>query len=134
MNPIYKTVGIVGAGAMGRGIAQIATQAGSRVKLFDMQADAVSKAIASVGTQWDKLAEKQRISSDQAAQYKHALQPAAQLADLADCDLVVEAIVERLDIKKSFFAELEALVSQPLPLLSSVQNSLRATTSSTPCP
>ena len=61
--PEFKTVGIVGAGAMGRGIAQIAAQAGSKVLLFDTQADAVAKARESVAAQWDKLVEKGRIDA-----------------------------------------------------------------------
>jgi len=126
MNPIYKKVGVVGAGAMGRGIAQIATQAGSLVKLFDMQPEAVSKAISAVGAQWDKLADKQRLTSEQVAQYKLSLEFATQINDLADCDLVIEAIVERLDIKKSFFAELEALV-QPSTVLVTNTSSLSVT-------
>ncbi len=126
MNPIFKTVGVVGAGAMGRGIAQIAAQAGSLVKIFDMQTDAVTKAIAGVEAQWDKLAEKQRINPQQVSDYKKALQPATRLSDLADCDLVIEAIVERLDIKKSLFAELEDLV-RPTAVLVTNTSSLSVT-------
>ena len=66
--PEFKTVGIVGAGAMGRGIAQIAAQAGSKVLLFDTQADAVAKARESVAAQWDKLVEKGRIDAAAALQ------------------------------------------------------------------
>ena len=126
MKPTYTTVGVVGAGAMGRGIAQIAAQAGSRVKLFDTQASAVTQALQAVGTQWDKLAEKNRITPEQAAQYKAHLQGASSLQDLADCDLVVEAIIERLDIKKSLFAELEALV-KPQAVLVTNTSSLSVT-------
>jgi len=111
MSTTYSIVGVVGAGAMGRGIAQIAAQAGSTVRLFDMQPEAIRKAHDAISAQWDKLAEKGRISPEQLAAYKARLQPANALKDLADCDMVVEAIVERLDIKKSFFTELEGIVS-----------------------
>ena len=67
---------------MGRGIAQIAAQAGSTVKLFDTQAAALAQAISAIGTQWDKLAEKNRITAEQATQYKANLQGVAQLSDL----------------------------------------------------
>lgn len=110
MDLIFNTVGVVGAGAMGRGIAQIAVQAGSTVLLFDTQPEAVAKGRDAVCSQWDKLQEKGRLDTDQAAAFKARLLPAAALADLAGCDLVVEAVVERLDVKKSLFAELEALV------------------------
>jgi len=107
---IYPTVAIIGAGAMGRGIAQIAAQAGSMVKLFDTQPDATAKARDTLFSQWDKLEEKGRLSPEAVASHKSRLLATDSLALLADCDLVVEAIVERLDIKKSLFAELETIV------------------------
>jgi len=111
MKPIYKTVGIVGTGAMGRGIAQIAAQAGSVVKLMDSQAGAAEKAREAICAQWDKLVEKGRMETTAATSHKASLLTAGPLADLADCELIVEAIVERLDVKKALFAELEAIVS-----------------------
>jgi len=95
---------------MGRGIAQIAAQAGSTVKLMDAQAGAAEKAREAICAQWDKLVEKGRLEAEAAAGHKGRLVLASTLADLADCDLVVEAIVERLDVKRALFAELEALV------------------------
>ncbi len=95
---------------MGRGIAQIAAQAGSRVKLMDTQVGAAEKAREAICAQWDKLVEKGRLEAAEASGHKARLLIAGTLADLADCDLVVEAIVERLDIKRALFAELEAIV------------------------
>ncbi len=110
MQTIYKTVGIVGTGAMGRGIAQIAAQAGSVVILMDAQPGAADKAREALFSQWDKLVEKGRVEASVAAGHKRMLQIAGALAELSECDLIVEAIVERLDVKKTLFAELEALV------------------------
>ena len=73
MKPVYANVGIVGAGAMGRGIAQIATQAGSTVKLFDTQPGAVAKARDAVFAQWDKLQLKGRMDAAQVADQKARL-------------------------------------------------------------
>ncbi len=126
MNLTFTTVGIVGAGAMGRGIAQIAAQAGSTVLLFDTQPEAVARGRDAVFSQWDKLLDKGRLDAGQVDAFKSRVQPAASLADLAACDLVVEAIVERLDIKKSLFAELEALVS-PTAVLATNTSSLSVT-------
>ncbi len=126
MKPIYQTVGVVGAGAMGRGIAQIATQTGSTVKLFDTQAQIVDQAAEALGLQWDKLVEKNKITAEQAAQYKSHLKGTHAMSDLADCDLIVEAIVERLDIKKSVFSELESLV-KPSAVLVTNTSSLSVT-------
>ena len=126
MQTIFQTVGVVGTGAMGQGIAQIAVQAGSRVKLYDLQPEAVAKASKNIHQQWDKLLEKNRFTSEQVTQFKANLQSASQLSDLSDCDLVIEAIVERLDVKKSFFAELEQLV-RPTAVLVTNTSSLSVT-------
>ena len=126
MQTIFQTVGVVGTGAMGQGIAQIAAQAGSLVKLYDLQPEAVAKASKNLQQQWDKLLEKNRFTAEQVTKFKANLQSASQLSDLSDCDLVIEAIVERLDIKKSFFAELEQLV-RPSAVLVTNTSSLSVT-------
>ena len=111
MKPVYQIVGIVGTGAMGRGIAQIAAQAGSTVKLFDVQPDASQKAKAELAVQWDKLVAKNRLDATTTDAYKNRVLTVDKLTELADCDLVVEAVVERLDVKQILFAELENVVS-----------------------
>ena len=126
MQAIFQTVGVVGTGAMGQGIAQIAAQSGSLVKLYDLQPEAVAKASKNIQQQWDKLLEKNRFTAEQVTKFKANLQSASQLIDLSDCDLVIEAIVERLDIKKSFFAELEQLV-RPSAVLVTNTSSLSVT-------
>ncbi|EJE50722.1 3-hydroxyacyl-CoA dehydrogenase [Acidovorax sp. CF316] len=106
----FLNVGIVGSGAMGRGIAQIAAQAGSQVFLLDTQAGAALAAQNSIHDQWQKLVGKNRISAEQAAAWSAQLHIVDNTAGLAHCDLVVEAIVERLDVKRSLFADLEKVV------------------------
>lgn len=124
--PTFPTVGIVGTGAMGRGIAQIAAQAGSTVILFDTQAAAIEKAREALGAQWNKLVEKGRLTDEQATAQKERLKSAAALADLAPCDLVVEAVVERLDVKQKLFGELEDIVA-PTAVLATNTSSLSVT-------
>jgi 3-hydroxybutyryl-CoA dehydrogenase len=126
MTPVYETVGVVGAGAMGRGIAQIAAQAGSTVKLFDTQPQAIGKARDELFSQWDRLQEKGRMDAGAVQACKERLHMAGSLQELAGCALVVEAIVERLDVKKSLFAELEAVV-QPATVLATNTSSLSVT-------
>jgi 3-hydroxybutyryl-CoA dehydrogenase len=126
MNPIFTTVGIVGAGAMGRGIAQIASQSGSIVLLFDLQTEASNAAQLAVFAQWDKLLEKGRLDAGQVSAYKSRLNCAGTLSELANCHLVVEAIVERLDVKVSLFSELENIVS-PNTVLATNTSSLSVT-------
>ncbi|MBK0393477.1 3-hydroxyacyl-CoA dehydrogenase [Ramlibacter algicola] len=126
MHTPYDIVGVVGTGAMGRGIAQIAAQSGSRVRLFDTQAAALDRAVKDIGAQWDRLVDKGRLDAAQAQAARERLLPATTLQDLRDCGLVVEAIVERLDAKQSLFRDLEAIVG-PDAVLATNTSSLSVT-------
>lgn len=126
MQSIFQTVGIVGTGAMGRGIAQMAAQAGSQVRLFDVQSGAADAALAALTDTWSKLTAKGKLEAAQQAAYQSRVTRADALADLADCDLVVEAIVEKLDVKQRLFAELEAIVA-PQAVLATNTSSLSVT-------
>ena len=122
----FQTIGIVGTGAMGRGIAQICAQAGSTVWLYDSQPNACQQAIDSLQSTWQKLAEKGRLSTEQVQTHLSHLRPAASLNDLAACDLVIEAIVEKLEVKQTVFKQLEAMV-RPDAVLATNTSSLSVT-------
>jgi 3-hydroxybutyryl-CoA dehydrogenase len=126
MQTTYRTVGVAGAGAMGRGIAQIAAQAGSTVRLFDTQPQALSRARDALFSQWDRLLEKGRMDAATVQACKGRVLLAQGLPELADCDLVIEAIVERLDVKRALFAELEQVVG-PDAVLATNTSSLSVT-------
>ena len=96
---------------MGRGIAQIAAQAGSRVLLLDNQPGAAEAARSAILAQWQRLQDKGRASAEQVQKWSSQLAVATSVADLAACQLVVEAIVERLDAKQALFAQLESAVA-----------------------
>ncbi len=98
-------------GAMGRGIAQIVAQAGSTVLMFDTAIEAARSAQGSVGMQWDKLCDKGRLDAASVALYKSRLTTVDSVAAMSKCDLVIEAVVERIDIKANLFAELEGAVT-----------------------
>jgi 3-hydroxybutyryl-CoA dehydrogenase len=104
------TIGIVGSGAMGAGIAQVVAQAGHPVRLFDQDPAAVARATEGLGASLRKLAEKGKLTAEATAAATARIQPATALAELADCGLVVEAIVEKLDVKQALFRQLEAAV------------------------
>lgn len=110
--PPFTTLGIVGTGAMGRGIAQLAAQAGLNVMLFDVKEGAVKEAQRFINGLWQRSAEKQRITPEQAQQYSGRLSEADDLNSLAPCDIVVEAIIEKLEAKQGLFSDLEGIVSQ----------------------
>lgn len=122
----FPQVGIVGTGAMGRGIAQIAAQSGSTVHLYDTNPEAAAAAKEQIAQQWQRLVEKGRIEEAKATQWTALLKTCDALDGLAGCDLVIEAIVERLDVKRALFAQLEALVA-PTAVLATNTSSLSVT-------
>ncbi len=107
-----SVIAVIGSGAMGAGIAQVAAAAGHVVKVYDTRPEALSKALADIARVFQKLVEKQRMSAADADAATARLRSAASLADVADADLVVEAIVENLDVKRALFAELEGIVGE----------------------
>jgi len=125
-------IGVVGAGAMGRGIAQIAAQAGIRVRLFDVQPQAVDSARESLQAVWRRLVDKGRMSVEDAEASLERVAPCSDMQELADVDLVVEAIVERLDVKCDLFAKLEGIVG-PDCILASNTSSLSITAIAAAC-
>ncbi len=103
-------VAVVGTGAMGAGIAQVAAAAGHVVKLLDTRPEAAAKAAAGIRAQFGKLVEKGRMAADAAEAAGAWLRPVERLEDLADAALVVEAIVERLEAKQTLYRDLESIV------------------------
>jgi 3-hydroxybutyryl-CoA dehydrogenase len=106
-----SVIGVVGSGAMGAGIAQVAAQAGYEVRLFDTRAEAVDKALNDIGKAFAKLVEKGKLAQEAADAARARLRPATALADLREAKLVVEAIVENLEAKRKLFADLEEVVA-----------------------
>ncbi len=124
--PPLETIGIVGAGAMGRGIAQIAARAGLAVNLFDTNPQALDAARAYLSDTFAKLADKGKLSADDGAAALVRVRPCTALEELTACDLVIEAIVERLDIKRQLISELEAVL-RPQAIIASNTSSLSIT-------
>lgn len=103
-------IGVIGAGAMGSGIAQVAAMAGHNVVLFDTNSAALDKAKASLTATLNKLAEKGKIGD--ANTILARFQFATELSAFANCGLIIEAIIENLDIKKKVFADVETVVGE----------------------
>ncbi|WP_048440320.1 3-hydroxyacyl-CoA dehydrogenase [Caenimonas sp. SL110] len=116
------TIGVVGAGTMGRGIVQLFAQAGHRVHCFDAQSGASAKAIDYVAGMIGRGVDKGRITAEQFLQIQGRMHACDAVLQLADCDVVVEAIVEDLEIKRQLFRELEAVVSDNAILASNTSS------------
>ncbi|WP_397448789.1 3-hydroxyacyl-CoA dehydrogenase [Pseudomonas sp. NA-150] len=115
-------MGLVGTGVMGAGIAQIAAQAGVQVRLFDARDGAAQVARDNLGRTFATLVGKGKISQQAMDDALHNLQVISAVEELAGCDLVVEAIVENLEVKRSLIAQLEAVVSTACILASNTSS------------
>ena len=105
------TLGILGAGSMGSGIAQVAATAGHEVFLFDTNPDALQKASENLQKILNRLVEKGKIGPGTATAIFGRIYFIDSMKTFADCGMVIEAIIENLEIKKKVFTELESIVS-----------------------
>ena len=108
---MFSRIGIIGAGAMGRGIAQLFASAGQQVWLYDSRPETIDQALQFNRELLERSVAKGRISADELTAILERMQPAHQLAELSGCDLLIEAIVENLEAKQSLFVELEGLIA-----------------------
>jgi len=124
--PLEAEVGVIGAGAMGAGIAQIAAQAGHRVHLFDTRMGATDQATTKIGEALVGLAAKGKLARADADAAIARIVPVHALGDLVSAKLVIEAIAEDLDVKRKLLRELEVVVV-PEAILASNTSSLSIT-------
>jgi 3-hydroxybutyryl-CoA dehydrogenase len=106
-----KKIGVIGAGAMGSGIAQIAASNGHSVVLSDNSSEQLERSKTALSKVLNRLVEKGSMDAMKAETIQNAISYSTSLTAFVDCDLVIEAIVERLDIKQEVFKQLESIVS-----------------------
>ncbi|MGV9449853.1 3-hydroxyacyl-CoA dehydrogenase [Streptomyces sp. NPDC003635] len=123
---LSSPVAVVGTGTMGQGIAQVALVAGHPVRLYDSVPGKAQEAAAAIGARLDRLVEKDRLTDTDRDAARARLRPAETLSDLADCALVIEAVLERLDVKQELFRALEDVVADDC-LLATNTSSLSVT-------
>ncbi|MGV9557153.1 3-hydroxyacyl-CoA dehydrogenase [Streptomyces sp. NPDC003401] len=123
---LSSPVAVVGTGTMGQGIAQVALTAGHPVRLYDAVAGRAGEAAAAIGARLDRLVEKDRLTAAERDAARARLTAADSLTGLADCALVVEAVLERLDVKQELMRALEDVVGEDC-LLATNTSSLSVT-------
>ena len=121
-----RTVGVVGAGTMGNGIAQVAAASGFTTVMVDVAASALEKGRATIERSLEKLVAKEKMSAADAAATRARLGTGSALEALAGADLVVEAVVERFEVKRQVLAELDRLLA-PRAILASNTSSISIT-------
>ncbi|MFZ5597275.1 MAG: 3-hydroxybutyryl-CoA dehydrogenase [Bacillota bacterium] len=117
---------VIGAGQMGSGIAQVSAVAGYKVVLNDLKDEFVNKGLGVIGKNLDRDISKGRLTAEQKAEILGRISPSVSLQDAADCDLVIEAAVENMEIKSRLFKELDQ-IAPPRAILATNTSSLPIT-------
>jgi 3-hydroxybutyryl-CoA dehydrogenase len=125
-------IGVIGAGTMGSGIAQVAAAAGHTALLFDADPKMILKAKAAHADTMSKLVEKAKLSREKAEQILSLIRYASSPNEFSDCGLVIEAIVENLDIKQKLFNDIEKIVDEDC-ILATNTSSLSVTAIASVC-
>lgn len=115
-------IGVIGAGAMGSGIAQVAATAGHQVFLFDLSQESLNKSQANLSKVMNRLVEKGRVSEEEASSIQSRIEYAENLSHFDACDLVIEAVIENLKIKKELFSSLERIMKKDAVLASNTSS------------
>ena len=121
-----KKVGVIGAGAMGNGIAQMAAQIGCDVILRDIKDEFVERGMKNIDRFLSKSVEKGKLEASQKDGILGRIKGTTEMAELKDVDFVIEAVIENLDLKKSVFKELDELCA-PHVILASNTSSMSLT-------
>ncbi|MES2567945.1 MAG: 3-hydroxyacyl-CoA dehydrogenase NAD-binding domain-containing protein [Bacteroidota bacterium] len=125
-------IGIVGSGAMGSGIAQVASTAGHKTIVYDTNEAALEKAKINLQSSLNKLVEKQKITPEKAQSILDLTSYTGVISDFKSCDLIIEAIVEKSEVKQSVFKELESITFSTCVLASNT-SSLSITSIASAC-
>lgn len=126
MSKVIESVGVLGAGQMGSGIAQVAAQSGFTVKLSDATVELATKAKGRLEATLGKLVEKGKLSAADKDAALARITPVGTIADLGDCDLIVEAVTENVELKLELFKKLDA-TAKPDAILASNTSSISIT-------
>jgi 3-hydroxybutyryl-CoA dehydrogenase len=117
-----ETIGVLGAGTMGAGIAQVAAQSGHIVVLVDLNSDQLDRAKINLEKTLIKLIEKQKIDAAEKTSIENRIQYSSEITDFSNCDLIIEAIVEDLSIKHKVFESMEKVISESCILASNTSS------------
>lgn len=117
-----KKIGIIGGGAMGSGIAQVFAQYGHPVVLYDTNKEALDRSKQNLAKTFEKLVAKEKYTAEKAYEIQNNIEYADSLTAFVSIDLMIEAIIENLDIKKSVFKQVEEIVSDECILASNTSS------------
>jgi len=117
-----KRVGVIGCGIMGSGITQVTAQSGYNVTVFDINNEAVNKGLEGINQRLQKAVEKGKLSIADKQDITSRIRPTTTLADFVNCDFVIEAVFDNLEIKREVFAELDSICPKDTILASNASS------------
>lgn len=126
MTKTLERIGVIGAGTMGNGIAQVSAAAGLQVIMIDVSDAAVQRGISAVGTSLDRLVKKEKLSAADRAATLGRIRGSTQYSDLSTLDLVIEAATENLDVKRRIMKQADEIM-RPDSILASNTSSISIT-------
>ena len=115
-------VGVLGAGSMGSGIAQVAAQNGHEVVLVDSYSEQLVNSKSTLAKTFEKLVQKEKVTAEDSKKIQNRIQYSISVEDFASCGIIIEAIVENLEIKKTVFSQLESIVAEDCILASNTSS------------
>jgi 3-hydroxybutyryl-CoA dehydrogenase len=119
---VIKAIGVIGAGTMGNGIAQVAARAGLSVVMHDVNDEFLTRGMSAIDKSLQRDVDKQRTTAEEKAQIVSRIKPSTELSDLRDTDFVVEAVTENLAVKSDLFARLDRIVPENVILASNTSS------------
>ena len=122
MSLSVQTIGVVGAGQMGNGIAQVASAAGYNVTMMDVNQAALDKGIATISQSCDRLIKKEKMTDAQKKELLGRIKTATDVKDLGQCDFIVEAATENVDLKLKIFKQLDEVAKKGAILCSNTSS------------
>lgn len=121
-----STIGVIGAGTMGNGIAQVSAAAGLQVVMVDVSRAAVDRGVATIGSSLDRLVKKEKLSAQDSAAVRQRIRGTIEYADLARAELVIEAATENLEIKRKIMRQADEIIG-PQTVLATNTSSISIT-------
>ncbi len=117
-----KKIGVIGAGQMGNGISQVAAQAGFAVILYDVRPASLDEGLRVISISCDRLIKKNTMTEEQKKSILQGIKTTAQISDLSDCDFVIEAATENIELKLNIFRQLDEIVKKSAILASNTSS------------
>lgn len=119
---MIKEIGVIGAGTMGNGIAQVAARAGLSVVMHDVNDEFLGRGMSAIDKSLQRDVDKQRTTAEEKGQIVSRIKPSTELTDLSDTDFVVEAVTENLAVKSGLFARLDRILPEDVILASNTSS------------